>query len=131
MEYLSFNSTSKYYSNLCSFDRKTISEKTFSVNETYLSSWLHSLSVLRNICAHYGYLFQRDFPIKPKLPKNETANRRLHSMFLVIRELVDHKKWDAGIEEVERHLKENQNFDLSDYGFPDNWQSMSSIYHRN
>ena len=37
-----------------------------------LSSWLKSLNILRNICAHHGRLFNRVHAIVPKLPRRGT-----------------------------------------------------------
>jgi abortive infection bacteriophage resistance protein len=130
VEYLSFNSISKYYSNLLLIDQKVISSDTFGVNEAYLSSWLHSLSVLRNICAHYGYLYQRDFSIKPKFPKNTAVNKRLFSLLFAIRELVSPQTWNQSIEKIRLRHEEISDFVLSEYGFPNNWYSLPPVYHR-
>jgi len=55
VEYLTFNSISKYYRNLQEKDKKNIAEEGYGLHETLYENWLHVLSVLRNICAHYGY----------------------------------------------------------------------------
>lgn len=39
-----------------------------------LSSWLKCLNLVRNTCAHHGRLFNRVFPLKPRLPKGEGAS---------------------------------------------------------
>lgn len=36
---------------------------------TQLSTWMRSLNVIRNVCAHHGRLFNRVHAIKPRVPK--------------------------------------------------------------
>lgn len=42
--------------------------ETFGLTAPQLESWMKSLNVLRNICAHHGRLFNKVHAIKPKLP---------------------------------------------------------------
>lgn len=74
-EVLSLGSWSKVYEHLAnSKDRKLISKK-FDLPPATLQSWMHSLTFLRNVCAHHGRLFGRRLPLPPsknkKLPLQE------------------------------------------------------------
>lgn len=40
----------------------------FELRAPQLESWLKSLNIVRNVCAHHGRLFNRVFALKPKLP---------------------------------------------------------------
>ena len=40
----------------------------FGLSAPQLESWLKSLNIVRNVCAHHGRLFNRVFALKPKLP---------------------------------------------------------------
>ncbi|BCW62940.1 hypothetical protein StoSoilB22_19130 [Arthrobacter sp. StoSoilB22] len=40
----------------------------FGLTAPQLESWMKSLNVVRNICAHHGRLFNKVHAIKPKLP---------------------------------------------------------------
>jgi len=40
----------------------------FELSAPQFGSWLKSLNVMRNVCAHHGRLFNRVFAIAPKLP---------------------------------------------------------------
>lgn len=40
----------------------------FALSGPQLSSWLKSLNIVRNVCAHQGRLFNKVFAIKPKMP---------------------------------------------------------------
>lgn len=40
----------------------------FGLRAPQLESWLKSLNIVRNVCAHHGRLFNRAFALMPKLP---------------------------------------------------------------
>jgi abortive infection bacteriophage resistance protein len=40
----------------------------FGLSAPQLESWLKSLNIVRNVCAHHGRLFNRVFALAPKLP---------------------------------------------------------------
>lgn len=42
--------------------------KGFNAHEFFMPSWIHSLSYVRNICAHHSRLWNRTLAIRPKLP---------------------------------------------------------------
>ena len=127
VELLSFNSLSKYLNNLGQIDRKDISNKGFSISEHLLCQWLHVLSVLRNICAHYGYLYQRVFTLRPDISSfvgKFAVNDNLFSMLLVIKRLSKKSDWDLFIYNIQtRSTDLSTSFILADYGFPSNWRS--------
>lgn len=45
---------------------------TFNLRAPQLESWLKSLNIVRNVCAHHGRLFNRVFALTPKLPSAGT-----------------------------------------------------------
>jgi abortive infection bacteriophage resistance protein len=45
-------------------DRRRIALR-FDLHETVFSSWLHSLTYVRNICAHHSRLWNKDLAIEP------------------------------------------------------------------
>ncbi|HZL11563.1 MAG TPA: Abi family protein [Prolixibacteraceae bacterium] len=47
-------------------DRKQIADY-FGVHQTVFTSWLHTLTYVRNLCAHHSRLWNRDFAIKPEI----------------------------------------------------------------
>ncbi len=67
VEILSMGLLSKIYRNLkMSKAKKTVS-KHFKVPTPYiLESWMHSLTFVRNICAHHGRLWNRTLTLKPQ-----------------------------------------------------------------
>lgn len=43
----------------------------FGVAAKVMESWLKTLNVIRNICAHHGRLWNRELGVKPKIPRDE------------------------------------------------------------
>ena len=122
VEYISFNTISRLFSNLLEKDKKEIAQQ-FNVNEKYLSGWLHTLCILRNICAHYGYLFKRAFSVKPKLYKEFKwdDNSTLFSMCLIINKISERQDWHQFIEKLSDRERGDSSF-LYPYGFPKDWR---------
>lgn len=53
-------------------DRKAVA-LPFGVDERVLTSWLHCLSYIRNVCAHHSRLWNRQLVIKPLVAKKHAA----------------------------------------------------------
>ena len=64
----SFGTLSKFYKNMKNGDKKIVA-KLFCVGYTYLESWLESIAYVRNICAHYGRLYNAKLAKTPILYK--------------------------------------------------------------
>ncbi len=71
VEVFSFGTLSKFYKNMHNKDKKAIA-KSFGVGYTYIESWLESVSYVRNICAHYGRLYNAKLSKTPMLYKEYT-----------------------------------------------------------
>ena len=125
VEFLSFNALSKFYSQLLEVDKKTIAKTGFAANEYFLGQWLHVLSVIRNICAHYGYLYKRVYPLRPKIEKSTgwdpNKNDELFSMFLVLHRLSTQSSFQEILLSLQEAESARPDFRLKDYGFPSNW----------
>ena len=67
IEVTSFGFISKLYRNLNEDIKKHIAKVYYSVPYYYLESWLQSLSNVRNVCAHYGRLYNKKLTFKPRL----------------------------------------------------------------
>lgn len=124
VEYHSFNNLSCHFHLLSREDQKNIA-RFFNVDEELLESWLYSLSELRNICAHHGYLFRRTHKIAPKVENHigwQYGNDNLFALFLAIKKLSEKRIWDEFTIELNKRQISQVDFNLSDYGFPDDWQ---------
>ena len=49
------------------------------VDESVLTGWIHSLSILRNRCAHHERVVHRQFPFEPKASSNKSVSTILTS----------------------------------------------------
>ena len=114
VEVMSFGSISIMFKNLLNKDKIKISSE-YSLNQRIFTSWLHTLSYIRNICAHHSRLWNKDLSIAMELPNNgDWAGLDAKSIISVIYAViylmknipVDEKiikEWKAKIEE---HLRQ-------------------------
>lgn len=109
-------------------DRKTIAER-FGLPQQVLQSWLHTLTFIRNICAHHSRLWNRELAVSPGWPDalasdGKNANRRRFftlSMMLVY--LLEHIGPDAEWQPKLRQLLASYpQIPLRPMGFPDDWE---------
>lgn len=125
VEFLSFNAISSLYYCLHERDKKEIAKRTNGMNENFLRQWLHCLSVLRNICAHYGYLYQREFSVRPRLYRDfgwdPNNNGSVFAMCLVLKHLSEKEDWTYFSKKIQEKIADHQKFSLTNYGFPDDW----------
>ena len=106
VEVMTLGSWSKVYANLrVSKDRKVVS-RVFDLSPDVLESWLHSLTCLRNLCAHHGQLYGRRlaFPPKgkpqwPQLPRN-AFSRFIAVMEYLLRKVAPEARWGANVRQL-------------------------------
>lgn len=67
-EVMSLGLLSRWYRNLRPKPTRRAIAEVYHVDDVVLGSWLHHLTVVRNICAHHGRLWNREFTVLPKLP---------------------------------------------------------------
>ena len=123
VEFLSFNALSKLYKNLKNNIKKELTKEVCDYDMRLVSSWLHTFSVLRNICAHYSFLYKRVYSIRPKIPTSFCWNENysLFATLLVLKDLVNSRDWMKFITGLQRAENTRGHFYLSDFGFPKNW----------
>lgn len=132
MEELSLGSISHLYQGLArDSDRKVIA-KRFDVNQRVLGSWLHTLTFIRNICAHHARLWNRELSVPPRwddsIPTPDGRRRRQvpRRLFTVVSMLVymTHRiSPDIGWgDKLEALVLANHVIPRPPMGFPDNWQ---------
>tara|TARA_R110000850_G_scaffold222600_1_gene348474 strand:+ start:17302 stop:18291 length:990 start_codon:yes stop_codon:yes gene_type:complete len=69
LEELTMGSLSHLYAGLARDSDKKAIAKRMDLPWRLLQSWLHTLTIVRNICAHHARLWNRELGIKPELPK--------------------------------------------------------------
>lgn len=106
-----------------------------------LANWLNSLRNVRNICAHYGRLWNRAFDVLVDAPgqarRNEEdllaplgddgTNNRLYGVLLVMRYLMlSIDPDDTNVVDLADYIDERSRalgFGMGQLGFPDEWRS--------
>lgn len=129
VELFSFGMLSKFFSNMKSKDRDTISEQYYGFSSVYTISWLYSLVTLRNICAHYSRIYNRIFTITPRLGRKDKKlglqNNRLFVFIFVLKYLIkDKNRWTIFLTNLKEVIEEYKDVDISLIGFPDNWYEL-------
>lgn len=140
LEVLSFGTLSRMFSYL---DSKSESNKRISKafglpNSFILKNWMHSISVLRNCCAHHSRIWNRRFSVGVKLPYNtsypfidrETIktmhNNKLFSSLCCVKYILDIISPDSDLKKnlIEIINNGGRLLKVKDMGFPENWKSL-------
>ena len=111
---------------------------TFNIEEQkykLLENFMHSVTILRNLCAHDSRIYNRLFEQKPKLSSKEKElliikedgtvdNEHLFSFILIMKRLLNQDQFKSMLNEI-ASLSQKINFvNMEYYGFPNNWQEM-------
>ncbi len=128
VEVFSFGTLSKFYKNMKNPDKKAVAQ-TFGVGYTYVESWLESISYVRNICAHYGRIYNAKLSKTPILYKEYTqagiGNNRIYGVLVCMKHLLTRDKhWNFFVDEIENLIEEYESVDISTMGFPENWKEL-------
>ena len=94
-ELLSFGTISRLYGGL-SPDMKRRIASEYGVPDGQFGSWLHTLSYVRNICAHHKRLWNRQLGVKPQIPRRSLAwphvlqsNERLYCILVMLQHMLN------------------------------------------
>src|SRR5690606_20392215 len=130
IEVLSFGALSKLYSNMKNNDQNHIARSNYRAPAKYLVSWLKCLSHIRNICAHYGRLYNRRLTSKPRLDSKSKQlgidQGMIFSHLYILKDLIfDRGKWTDFVTRLEALLTEYKEIvELDRIGFPEDWESI-------
>ena len=128
VEICSFGTLSKLYKNLNNSDKKEIA-KAYGIGYTYVESWLESISYVRNICAHYGRIYNAKLTKKPMMYKQysemDVSNERIFAVLLCMKKLInDESKWHSFVDRVEALIIRHKSINTKSIGFIDNWLEL-------
>ena len=131
-EVISLGGLSRLYSGMKKPDQTSIAS-AYGIHPPVLGSWLHTLTYVRNVCAHHSRLWNRVLGIRPKLPRNERDwfpphvphNDRLWVVLLILRRLMYHHHqggdWQGDIERLVEPFVVDGRWRAA-MGFPDAWR---------
>lgn len=133
-EILSLGQLSKWYSNLKHRSDRQVIARVFGLDEKALVSAVHHLAYVRNICAHHGRLWNKQFTVTMSVPNsppalklamNTNETRRLYNSLVALGYLIK-------IVAPESEWRQNLVTLIDDYplvnpvdmGFPEGWRDM-------
>ena len=105
--------------------------RQYGLTDTVLDTWLLSLNMIRNICAHHGRLWNKVLGLKPLIPRKgaawhepvEISNDRLFVVLTILKYLLDkiapQSAWDQRLLKL---LEDYPRVSRQKMGFPQNWQ---------
>lgn len=132
LEVVSFGTLSKLFCNFMDTETKKRVAKEFGLPQyVYLESWIRCAAVLRNFCAHHARIWNRRFPLKPKIP-NRLPNRwiatqqkpqKLYHQLCSLLYMEQSVTPNSDLREKLLDLfKKYPELDFHAMGFPANWQ---------
>lgn len=130
-EVMSLGSLSFCYTGLKNEDKHQIAGQ-FGIHHKRLKEWLHTLTYIRNICAHHSRLWNRELAIKPERSREPEWNPpitprhdRLFYVLLILRVMLrghhngDH--WAACCNELLETLASERKYRAA-MGLPSDWK---------
>lgn len=125
-EILSFGAWSRAYKNMTVENRKLIA-KHFRIHEVTCKSWSHTVSVLRNLCAHHSRLYNRVFTVSPKITSDipvmdHQTSRTMYCQASILQAFLNviapGSSWAHQLREL---LRTRPRITQERMGFPENW----------
>lgn len=131
-EVMTLGLLSRWYNSLKPKATRRAIADVYSIDEKVLQSWLHHLSLVRNICAHHARLWNREFTIIPNMPKSKpahlsaefiTGSRKLYNTLVILLHCMDiiagQHHWRTRL----KGLIDKHNISLAEMDFPADWMS--------
>lgn len=133
IEVTSFGVLSQMYNNLLEKDKDEIAEEYYNTKGEFVSTWLHSLSNIRNRCAHYGRLYNKNLTVTPKLFKADKKkgiknNTLFANIYIIGRLSRSESEWNDFITQLLAIIEEYDIVNLSKIGFPKTGNIYLEIY---
>lgn len=132
-EVISFGWLSRAYDAIGRRALKNDIADSYKLKESILSSFLHHITTVRNICAHHSRLYNRDFTFTMKLPTNgdnvllnsfSERTKQLHNTLVMCAYFMDlicpNHHWKQKLVS----LIDNYDVDVTEMGFPENWKEL-------
>ena len=133
LEVLSFGTLSKLFCNINKNDAKKEVARNFGLPQhLFLESWMISMAVLRNCCAHHGHLWNRKFSKPPQMPeslsrpwidvKNVDRNKLYAQLSCLVYWYNSIEPNNGFVQEFKQLLEQYPEVDVKAMGFPNGWE---------
>lgn len=134
-EVMTLGELSRWYANLKQRKDRNAIAKIYGLDEKNLTSFLHHLSIVRNICAHHARLWNREFTFTWKLPQrkppelynnfNPARRRRLYNTLVMIAYLMDAINANTWKQRMNNLFISHPEVKCKHMGFPEDWQERA------
>lgn len=133
LEELTLGDLSHLYKGLGKDSDKKAIAKRLGLAAPLMQSWLHTLTTIRNICAHHSRLWNRELGIRPELPKKANfpwprhllqpgPHTRIFAALCILTHLMHqvspHARWAPRLHQL---IQEFPEVSLKAMGFPHDW----------
>lgn len=128
IELFSFGTLSKFYKNMKNEDKKVIA-KTYGIGYTYFESWIEHIAFVRNICAHYGRIYNVNLPKTPILykeyDKQDITSKRIYATLICLKYILPNDRhWNDFIDQIDLLFDRYPCTKKELMGFPQNWKEL-------
>lgn len=126
VEIISFATLSKFFKALKP-EHETLTSK-LGIPPKVLKNWLHVINHIRNVCAHHGRLWNKQFVIKALTPKkvtkfNDIRNDKVFVLVLMLQHIFEGLDTANGLKDkIKVLISEYSEVKISDMGFPEDWE---------
>jgi len=129
-ETCTISTVSRMYRNLSSRMLRQNIAMPFGADESIFRGWLHTLSYVRNLCAHHARLWNRRLVIKPTVARKHLSVIRqgdtLYATAVVLYSLLlrvaPTTQWQLRLRDL---ISRYPDVPLGAMGFPDNWEQTA------
>jgi abortive infection bacteriophage resistance protein len=134
VEILTFGQLSRWYANLKHRTDRNLIARQYDLDESNLTSFLHHLSIVRNLCAHHARLWNREFAFRFKLPRGRPVvlvnkfaresnkGKRIYNTLLMLAYFLDVISPGHHWKQHLNALIEKYGINVDAMGFPEKWQ---------
>lgn len=127
VEILSFGQTVKYVKSLKREHRNVVA-RTYGADEQFILSWMHSLSALRNNCAHHSRLWDREHIFTPRMDHRTYSiffinSKQLFNHLIVLQIVLNEVNPTSSWLDKLTQLIADFGIDVTHMGFPADWHN--------
>ena len=132
-EVMSFGQLSIWLSNLVEPEsRRAIAKQHGFDNAKTFRRFIHTASVVRNICAHQDRLTNRPLGVLPPYPYHpeklikswQREERKIYNFLILLEYAIDYIQPGSGMGSELKALSEKYSVNLNVLGFPGNWEDL-------
>lgn len=135
LEVVSFGTLSKLYGNMKDVEVKKKVARSFGLPQyRYMESWMRSITVLRNCCAHHARTWNRRYPAMPQIPQRLPLSwvdvqhirpMKLYAQLCTLLYLEQSITPNSQVKDKLMKLIDNYpDISLKQMGFPKDWQQQ-------